>query len=335
MTDERNPPPGGATAQEDFFDAEFLSELEGLAATPGPAAGAMPLAAALQETLASFLAPPSGSASTAPLTEEDFVALTGPALAERTNTLIELCRRSQTAHAVRAVESFVVFFQALIPTLSEEGAQQIKRLFFHLVPTLLQVAFAGFSGGPAGEEEGAMALRDLETVLIEISSVRLAPTESELVFRAIDQMAAFIGVGEYVLASDMISAQLLGLISRNKLTRALYRLMEVEVQLQRYLNERRGYPTPQVRLPEDFTFLADYGPLRLLKEDTPGGGTRRFIQVQIPHIPVLRDVVLHLASDDGRTFDLRLDAVGSAEIDVPPGTYSLGLVYQPEETRGR
>lgn len=334
MTDERNPPPGGATAQEDFFDAEFLSELEGLAATPGPAAGAMPLAAALQETLASFLAPPSGSASTATLTEEGFVALNGAALAQRTNTLIELCRRSQTAHAVRAVESFVVFFQALIPTLSEEGAQQIKRLFFHLVPTLLQVAFAGFSG-PGGEEEGALALRDLESVLIEISSVRLAPTESELVFRAIDQMAAFIGVGEYALASDMISAQLLGLISRNKLTRALYRLMEVEVQLQRYLMEKRGYPTPQVRLPEDFTLLADYGPLRLLKEDTPGGGIRRFIQVQIPHIPVLRDVVLHLASDDGRSFDLRLDAVGSAEIDVPPGTYSLGLAYHPEETRGR
>ena len=41
-------------------------------------------------------------------------------------------------------------------------------------------------------------------------------------------------------------------------------------------------------------------------------------------------IVLHLAAADAsRSYDLRLDALGSVEVDVPPGVYSLGLVYQP------
>ena len=46
------------------------------------------------------------------------------------------------------------------------------------------------------------------------------------------------------------STGLLSIISRNKLTRALFRLMEVEVSMQRYLKEKLGYSTPQVRIPE-------------------------------------------------------------------------------------
>jgi hypothetical protein len=43
-------------------------------------------------------------------------------------------------------------------------------------------------------------------------------------------------------------------------------------------------------------------------------------------------VVLHLAREDGTAaYDLRLDALGSARLDVPAGSYRLGLIYQPQE----
>jgi len=34
-------------------------------------------------------------------------------------------------------------------------------------------------------------------------------------------------------------------------------------------------------------------------------------------------------ADGGLVHDLRFDAVGSAELDLPAGTYSMGLVYEP------
>jgi hypothetical protein len=71
--------------------------------------------------------------------------------------------------------------------------------------------------------------------------------------------------------------------------------------------------------------------LRVLKEQDLDGAVRCLIQVQIPDIPILRDVLLHLAATDGsRGYDLRLDSLGSVEVDVPPGLYRLGLVYQPQ-----
>jgi hypothetical protein len=59
------------------------------------------------------------------------------------------------------------------------------------------------------------------------------------------------------------------------------------------------------------------------------GPSRTLLQVHIPDVPFLRDVVVHLAGSDGTGYDLRLDALGSAELTVPPGAYSIGLVYQP------
>lgn len=310
-------------ALEEFFDPSFLTELEELASGEGPA-GPGPghdLRAELEE----FLRPVT--AATPPLTEDAFVELPAAVVAERTNALLEILRRGKSLPAVQAAESFVVFFQALVPTIPD-GASEVRRLFFRLVPTLIHIAFNDFSDTDAKREEGRAALRGLENVLIEIASVRLAPGESELVFRSIDQMAAFIGAGEYTMAGQVISGQLLGIIARNKLTRALYRIMEVEVNVQRYLGEKLGYSTPQIRVPADFGLLADYGAVRVLTEEVLGERTR-YIQVQIPDIPILRDIVLRLARADGLTRDLRLDALGSAKLDVPDGTYSLGLVYQP------
>jgi hypothetical protein len=161
--------------------------------------------------------------------------------------------------------------------------------------------------------------------------VRLAPTERELVFKNIDQMASFIAAGEYTMANEVISSQLIGIIRSNKITRALFRLMEVEVSIQRYLKEKLGYLTPQIRVPEDMGPLAEYGPIRVLDEETLDGTHKRFLQVQIPEIPILRDIVLRLVHmGDERAYDLRLDALGSTELAVEPGIYSLGLVYQPE-----
>lgn len=321
-----------APPEEDFFDASFMAELEELAATPSPQAGPQHVPSTLPEKLSAFLAPPPDLPQEGPLTEEGFAGLPTSRLAERTNTLIELCRQGGKSGAVQAVENFVVFFQALVPTLSQEGSRQIKRLFFRLVPTLIHIAYNDFSASDEGRAEGLAALRNLETILIEISSVRLAPTESELVFRSIDQMASLIGVGEYAMADQIISSHLLSIIARNKLTRALYRIMEVEVSIQKYLNEKLGYRTPQFRIPEDIAVLSEYGPLQIFLEEAPDGARRRFLQVHLPEIPIVRDVVLHLVSEDAQQGeDLRLDGLGTVELTVPDGAYRLGLVYQPKD----
>jgi hypothetical protein len=72
--------------------------------------------------------------------------------------------------------------------------------------------------------------------------------------------------------------------------------------------------------------------VRILHEKLPGGGTTTFLQIQLPELPVLRDVVVSLVGDNGATsLDLRLDNLGCAPLDVPPGTYRMGLVYRPED----
>jgi hypothetical protein len=312
--------------EDEFFDPSFLAELEGLATTtekgvPAP----LSLSVSLTDKLAVFLAGDDGGP---PLDEEAFVDLPSPVVVERLNRLVEICRRGSQLRAVQAVENFIVFFQALVPTVNGEAARQIKRFFFHLAPTLIHIAYNDF--GDSGEEqaEGMAALRNLETILIEISNVRLAPSESELVFKNIDQLAAFISVGEYSMSNEVISTQLLHIIRSNKMTRALFRLMEVEVSIQVYLKEKLGYLTPQIRVPEDIDALHDYGPIRILEEEILGEA-KTFIQVHIPEIPFLREIVLHAVGEDGVGYDLRLDALGSTELNLPPGIYSLGLVYQP------
>ena len=316
---------------EEFFDPSFLSELESLVALPE--AEAHPTSAAstsLPGRLAAFLAPRPERGEREPLDEAGFLELAPEGLAERTNALLEICRQSSRARAVQAVENLVVFFQTLVPTLHEDAARAIKGVFFHLVPTLVHIAYNDFSDREDARQEGRQAFQHLETILIEIASVRLAPSESQLVFKSIDQLTALIGAGDYTLANEVISTGLLSIIQRNKLTRALFRLMEVEVSIQRYLKEKLGYSTPQVRIPEDFVILAEYGPIRIFSEEGLDGVTRHFIQVQLPDLPILRDIVLHLVpADGGLVHDVRFDAVGSAELDLPAGTYSMGLVYEP------
>ncbi len=315
---------------EEFFDPSFLSELESLVALPGAEAHAAFVPTSLSERLASFLAPRPERGEGAPLDEAGFLDLTPQGVAERTNPLLEVCPHSDRAGAVQAVENLVVFFQALVPTLPEDAARAIKGVFFHLVPTLIHIAYNDFSEREDARREGRQAFQHLETILIEISSVRLAPSESQLVFRSIDQLTAFIGVGDYTLANEVISTRLLSIISRNKLTRALYRLMEVEVSIQRYLKEKLGYSTPQVRIPEDFAVLADFGPIRVFSEEGLDGVPRHFLQVQLPDLPILRDIVPRPGPNRGGLApDLRSDSLGSAEADLPAGTYGMGLLYEP------
>jgi len=330
--DDHVTPPSGDEVDaggDEFFDASFLAELEGLAAMDkGAVPSPLALPGSLTDKLAEFLA--GEAPGEAPLDEETFVALPDSALVERITRLVEICRASRRGGAVQAVENFIIFFQALVPTVAEEGARQIKRFFFRLAPTLIHIAYNDFADEAEQRAEGLAALRNLETILIEIANVRLAPTESQLVFRNIDQMAAFISVGEYTMSNEVISTQLLMIIRGNKMTRALFRLMEVEVSIQVFLKERFGYLTPQLRIPEDIEALREYGPIRILEEELLGE-RKMFLQIQIPEIPFLRDIVLHVVAPDGKTtFDLRLDALGSTELNLPPGAYSLGLVYQPD-----
>jgi hypothetical protein len=242
--------------------------------------------------------------------------------------LLEICRRGDSAAGVRAAENFIVFFQTLAPTLAEGQAGQLSRFFFRLVPTLVQIAFHDFGDDQAAAGEARSALTNVETTLIEIADVHLTPAEAGLVYVSLDHLAGMIAAGEYAAASR-VSAQLLDIISRNKLTRALYRLMEAEVGLQRFLRARLGYVTPQINLPGDEPALADFGPLRVLIEDV-AGQRQRLIQVHVPGLEKLSDVVLHLAPvTGGEGHALRLDALGASALDVPDGLYQLGLAYEP------
>jgi hypothetical protein len=111
--------------------------------------------------------------------------------------------------------------------------------------------------------------------------------------------------------------------------------MEVEVALQAYLKERLGHATPRIRIPDDVPGLAEFGPLRVFEEDGPDGVRRPYLQVQLPDIPILSDVVVHLSPEDGSgERRLRLDGLGSVPIDVPPGLYEIGLLYEPDPSRG-
>jgi hypothetical protein len=57
--------------------------------------------------------------------------------------------------------------------------------------------------------------------------------------------------------------------------------------------------------------------------------------VQLPDIPVLSDVLVHLSPEDGSgERRLRLDGLGSVPLDLPPGLYGIGLVYEPDASRG-
>ena len=309
-----------------FFDDSFLAELEGLAAGPGPSSPLGPLEDDLHVRLEAVL-----RHHDKPLDEEGFAALDREEVLAHTDSLLETCRLSLKRGALESIENFIVFFQALLPTLHGEPAREIQRLFFRLVPVLLHIAWHDFAGREAERVEGRKALKGLESILLEIAGVRLQPSESDLVLRSIDQVAGFLGAGEYTMAEELVTTRLLAIIRKNKVARALYRIMEVEVGIQVYLKEKLGYTTPQIRIPEDFAPLADYGPLRVLREEIVTGA-RTYLQFQIPDLPRLRDVMVTLMRDDGAIgYELRLDALGSVELRLSSGTWRIGLTYQPED----
>jgi hypothetical protein len=319
--------------RQETFDSEFLSELEGLVTGSGikvsEVAQAGEAARGYRETLAAFLAPLRAGGPA--LNEAGFLELPAGSLGERCDGLVESCRRSPRRDAAQAAESFVVFFQALVPTLGPEPAREVKATFFRLVPTLVQMAWEEVEGGEI-RGEGREALALLETILLEVSSVRLAPAESELLFKSLDQLATLIAAGEWTLARDVVAAPLLQILRKNRLSRSLFRLMEVEMALQSYLRERLGHASPHIRIPEDLAGLSDFGPLRVFEEDTPEGERQVFLQVQLPDIPILSDIVVHLSGDTS-DFRLRLDGLGSVPLELPAGLYRIGLLYEPEASR--
>jgi hypothetical protein len=320
-------PPGQET-----FDSAFLSELEGLVTGSGirvsEVAQAGEGARGYRETLAAFLAPaaPGGAA----LGEAGFLELAPGPLGERCNALIEACRKSPRREAAQAAESFVVFFQALVPTLAPEPAREVKATFFRLVPTLVQLAWEDVAEGSERRRETSETLGLIETILLEVSSVRLAPVESGMLFKSLDQLATLIAAGEWALARDVVAAPLLGILRKNRVKRPLFRLMEVEMALQGYLRERLGHDTPQIRIPQDLHALADFGPLRVFEEEGGESGRQRFLQVQLPDIPSLSDIVVHLQAEGGSDHRLRLDGLGSVPLELPEGLYQISLLYEPE-----
>ena len=322
---------------DDTFDPDFLSELEGLVADSGVAVSSAAQGAegarGYRETLAAFLAPLLPGEP--PITESGFLDLPAALLAKRCNGLIESVRRSPRRDAAQAVESFIVFFQALVPTLAVESSREVKATFFRLVPTLVQMAWEDLGDAVDRRRESRASLGLLETILLEVSSVRLAPAESGMLFKSLDQLATLIAAGEYALARDVVAVPLLGILRKNRVARSLFRLMEVEVALQVYIKERLGHLTPRIRIPEDIPALADFGPLRVFDEEGPDGVRRAYLQVQLPDIPILSDIVVHLSREDGSDDRrLRLDGLGSVPFDAPPGLYDIGLLYEPDPSRG-
>jgi hypothetical protein len=285
-----------------------------------------------RETLAAFHAPLAEGEP--PMGEAAFLDLATDELAERCNVLIDAARRSTRREAAQAVESFIVFFEALVPTLAPESSREVKATFFRLVPSLVLMAFEDADDAAARREShGSLAL--LEAILLEVSSVRLAPVESGMLFKSLDQLATLIAAGEHALARDVVALPLLAILRKNRVARALFRLMEVEVALQAYLKERLGYGSPRIRVPNDIPALADFGPLRVFDDEGPDGVRRLYLQVQLPDLPVLSDIVVHLSPEDGTEGRrLRLDRLGSVPLDVDPGLYGIGLLYEPEPSRG-
>jgi hypothetical protein len=320
-------------AAKETFDSDFLSELEGLVAESGMAVSAAQGADAYRDTLAAFHAPVAKGEP--PMAERAFRELSTARLAERCNVLLDAARRSPRREAAQAVESFIVFFQALVPTLAPESSREVKATFFRLVPSLVLMAFEDVGDAVERRRESHASLALLELILLEVSSVRLAPAESGLLFKSLDQLATLIAAGEHVLARDVVGQPLLQLLRKNRVTRALFRLMEVEVALQVYLKGRLGYSTPRIRIPDDAPALADFGPLRVFDEDGPDGVRRAYLQVQLPDLPVLSDIVVQLSPDEGGSpRKLRLDGLGSVPLDLPPGLYEIGLLYEPEPSPG-
>jgi hypothetical protein len=107
------------------------------------------------------------------------------------------------------------------------------------------------------------------------------------------------------------------------------------VDIQRYVQQRLGHESPQVRIPDDLVALSDYGPVRAFEEHSAEGAPVPYIQVQLPDIPILSDIVVRFSREgEDVPRDVRLDALGSGRLDLAPGLYRFGLLYAPEGPRG-
>ena len=158
-----------------------------------------------------------------------------------------------------------------------------------------------------------------------------------MLFKSLDQLATLIAAGEYALARDVVAVPLLGILRKNRVARSLFRLMEVEVALQVYLKERLGHATPADPHPGGRPRARPTSARCACSTRRGRTGSRRaYLQVQLPDIPILSDIVVHLSRGRTAASDrrLRLDGLGSVPLDVPPGLYQIGLLYEPDPSRG-
>jgi hypothetical protein len=93
LSDETKSPAATQEA-EDFFDASFLEELEQLSHVgAGPDRVPLEVSGTLHERLAEVMAVDPESPGGRQLTEDEFAALSGEAIAERSNALLAICRQ--------------------------------------------------------------------------------------------------------------------------------------------------------------------------------------------------------------------------------------------------
>ena len=151
---------------EETFDSAFLSELEGLVTDSGITVSSVaPGGRGRARLPRDARGLPGARRARRPAAQRGRRSSRCPeaTLAERCNAVIESCRRSPRRDAAQAAESFVVFFQALVPTLGPEPAREVKATFFRLVPTLVQMAWEETAEGNEQRREGerrARAARD-------------------------------------------------------------------------------------------------------------------------------------------------------------------------------
>jgi len=84
-----------------------------------------------------------------------------------------------------------------VPTLPADSSREVRATFFRLVPTLVQMAWEDLGEAVDRRRESRASLGLLETILLEVSSVLLAPVESGMLFRSLDQLATLIPPGLY------------------------------------------------------------------------------------------------------------------------------------------
>ena len=158
-----------------------------------------------------------------------------------------------------------------------------------------------------------------------------------MLFKSLDQLATLIAAGEYALARDVVAVPLLGHPAQEP--RGALALPPDGGRggaAGRTSRSGSGHATPRIRIPEDVAALADFGPLRVFDEEGPDGVRRALPAGAAARHP---DPQRHRRAPLARTTAaderrLRLDGLGSVPFDVPPGLYVIGLLYEPDPSRG-